>query len=81
MTTERMTGPDALMFHMERRDTPMHTLKIMVLDPSRRGGPLTLADLRAAVAPYLGVVPRSTQRVHAGPGFGGRPFNARERAG
>lgn len=71
---ERMSGPDALMLHMERRDTPMHTLKIVVLDPSRLGRALTLADLHAAVAPYLGVVPRSTQKVFSAPGFGGRPF-------
>ena len=71
---ERMTGPDALMLHMERRDTPMHTLKIMVLDPSRRGRAITLADLHAAITPYLGVVPRATQKVYAAPGFGGRPF-------
>ena len=69
-----MTGPDALMLHMERPDTPMHTLKVLVLDPVRRGADVTLDELRATVSAYLGVVPRSTQKVVAATGFGGRPF-------
>ncbi|MDP2772295.1 MAG: wax ester/triacylglycerol synthase family O-acyltransferase [Nocardioides sp.] len=71
---ERMTGPDALMLNMECATVPMHTLKIVVLDPSTRGRPITLPELRAAVAPYLGLVPRATQKVYAAPGCGGRPF-------
>ncbi|MDQ4054643.1 MAG: WS/DGAT domain-containing protein [Actinomycetota bacterium] len=70
---ERMTGPDALMLHMERPTVPMHTLKVVVLEPGARG-PLSLADLRAAVAPYLGLVRRATQKVYSSPGCGGRPF-------
>ncbi len=70
---ERMSGPDALMLHMERPTVPMHTLKVVVLEPGA-GGPLSLADLRTAVAPYLGLVRRSTQKVYAAPGVGGRPF-------
>ena len=70
---ERMTGPDALMLHMERPTVPMHTLKVVVLEPGT-GGQLSLADLRAAVAPYLGLVRRATQKVYAAPGCGGRPF-------
>lgn len=71
---ERMTGPDALMLNMECATVPMHTLKIVVLDPSTRGRHVTLPELRAAVAPYLGLVPRATQKVYAAPGCGGRPF-------
>jgi WS/DGAT/MGAT family acyltransferase len=70
---ERMTGPDALMLHMERPNVPMHTLKLVVLEPGVRGQ-LTLADIRTAVAPYLGLVRRATQKVYSAPGCGGRPF-------
>jgi WS/DGAT/MGAT family acyltransferase len=71
---ERMTGPDAVMLHLERPSVPMHTLKIVVLDTLERGRPITLAELRAAVTPYLGLVPRSTQKVVAVAGCGGRPY-------
>jgi WS/DGAT/MGAT family acyltransferase len=71
---ERMTGPDALMLNLECATVPMHTLKIVVLDPGPRGRQVTLPELRAAVAPYLGLVPRATQKVYAAPGCGGRPF-------
>lgn len=71
---ERMTGPDALMLHLERPALPMHTLKIVVLDTEERGRALTLAELRQAVEPYLGLSPRATQKVVTGPGFGGRPY-------
>jgi diacylglycerol O-acyltransferase / wax synthase len=71
---ERMTGPDAVMLHLERASVPMHTLKIVVLDTLEGGSPITLAELRAAVAPYLGLVPRSTQKVVAVAGWGGRPY-------
>jgi diacylglycerol O-acyltransferase len=70
---ERMTGPDALMLHLERSTVPMHTLKVVVLEPGARG-PLGLAELQSAVAPYLGLVARSTQKVYSAPGVGGRPF-------
>src|SRR5688572_18668385 len=72
--TERMTGSDAVLWHMEDDDTPMHTLKVVILDPSRRGRPVTLDELALAVGSRLGLVPRSTQKVVAAPGFGGRPF-------
>ena len=52
----------------------MHTLKVVILDPSRRGRPVTLDELALAVGPRLGLVPRSTQKVVAAPGFGARPF-------
>ena len=31
---ERMTGPDAVMLHLERPTVPMHTLKIASWTPS-----------------------------------------------
>ncbi len=69
---ERMTGPDALMLHMERPTVPMHTLKVVVLEPGARG-PLSLAELRAAVAPYLGLVAGRPRRSTPPPGWvGGR---------
>lgn len=71
---ERMTGSDAVLLHMEDEHTPMHTLKIVVLDPARRGRPLHLDELALAVGSHLGLVPRATQKVVAAPGFGGRPF-------
>ena len=71
---ERMSGNDAVLWHMEDEETPLHTLKIVVLDPSRRGRAVTLDDVALAVGPRLGLVPRSTQKVVAPPGFGARPF-------
>jgi diacylglycerol O-acyltransferase len=71
---DRLAGIDATLLHMERADTPMHTLKVVVLDTAVRGAPLTLADLHQAVEPYLGLVSRSTQRVRTILGAGGRPF-------
>ncbi|MCX5045328.1 WS/DGAT domain-containing protein [Aldersonia sp. NBC_00410] len=71
---ERFTGSEALFLNMEDANTPMHTLKVAVLDSSRRGRAITLDELRAAVQPYLGLVPRSTQRVTSVRGFGARPF-------
>jgi WS/DGAT/MGAT family acyltransferase len=71
---ERFTGSEALFLHMEDANTPMHTLKIAVLDPSRRGRGITLDELTTAIEPYLGLVPRTTQRVASVRGFGARPF-------
>ena len=71
---EHMSGSDAVLFHMEDDETPVHTLKVVVLDPSRRGRPVTLDDIALAVGSRLGMVPRATQKVVAAPGFGGRPF-------
>jgi WS/DGAT/MGAT family acyltransferase len=71
---ERMSGADALLWHMERDDTPLHTLKTAVLDTSARGAPVSIDELRAAVLARLGLVRRATQRVVAVRGFGGRPF-------
>ena len=72
--SERMTGSDAVLLHMEDANTPMHTLKIIILDPSRRGRPVTLEELALAVGSRLGLVARSTQKVVAAFGFGARPF-------
>lgn len=53
-----MSGPDALMLNMETPSTPMHTLKIAVLDPSRRGMSITLAELLDTLPHYLGMLAR-----------------------
>ena len=71
---ERMVGSDAFHLHMERPDTPMHTLKVVVLDPARAAAPLTLADLERVLPRYLGLVRRASQRVRTVPGFGAKPF-------
>ena len=71
---ERMSGNDAVLWHMEDDETPLHTLKIVILDSSRRGRAVTLDDVALALGPRLGLVPRSTQKVLAPPGFGARPF-------
>ena len=42
---ERMDGIDALLWHMEHPDTPLHTLKVVILDTTQRGRPITLAEL------------------------------------
>ena len=73
-TMERFTGQESLMWHLEGPDTPMHTLKVAVLDTKMFGRALTLDDVRKTVPNYLGVVPRTTQRAVAVPGFRGRPF-------
>ena len=50
LDAERMSGPDALMLNMESASTPMHTLKVAVLDTSRRGRPLDLTEIAEADA-------------------------------
>ncbi len=71
---DRMTGTDALLWHWEWPGNPGHTLKTVVFDPSGLGRQLTLADLRAALGPRLGLLPRLTQRVRAARWFPARPF-------
>ena len=49
LTVERMSGSDAVLWHMEDDVTPLHTLKVVVLDTSRRGRPVALDDVALAV--------------------------------
>lgn len=71
---ERMTGLDAMFWHLERPDTPLHTLKVVVLDSSRCPKPVDLEQIAGVLPDYLGLVERTTQKVVVAPGFGGRPF-------
>ncbi len=72
---QRLSGNDALMLNMENPTTPMHTLKVAILDSSRRGKPVTLAELIDVVPRYLGHFPRATQRVEtASTTYSARPF-------
>lgn len=70
---ERARGVDTVFLHMETPETPLHTLKVLVLDTSARGRPVELAELREAIAGRLGIVARSTQKAVFVPGFA-RPF-------
>jgi len=72
--SERMSGSDAVLWHMEDDETPLHTLKVVVLDTSRRGRAVTLDELAVVVGSRLGLVPRATQKVVPAPGFGARPY-------
>jgi WS/DGAT/MGAT family acyltransferase len=58
-----IAGVDAFFLHMERPDTPCHTLKVVTLDPRRLGRQIELADLVSVIPRYLGVSPRLTHRV------------------
>ena len=71
---ERMTGLDASYLHLERADTPMHTLKVMIVDPSHRGRDLTLDELADVLPRHLGLVRRASQVVVWAPGFRSKPF-------
>ncbi|NDK90340.1 DUF1298 domain-containing protein [Gordonia desulfuricans] len=77
---ERFSGADALMLNLETPTTPMHTLKVAVLDTARRGRPVTVAELAEVLPRYLGAFPRATQRVVCAPGRTVRPFWVRESA-
>ncbi|GAA14251.1 wax ester/triacylglycerol synthase domain-containing protein [Gordonia alkanivorans] len=77
---ERMTGPDSLMLNMESPSNPMHTLKVAVLDTSRRDRPLTLDEIGDVIPRYLGMFPRATQRVRWVPGCSARPFWVQDNA-
>ena len=76
---ERLSGPDALMLNMETRTTPMHTLKIAVIDTSRRGKPVSLTELVDILPRYLGRFPRSTQHLERLPAYQARPFWVRDK--
>ena len=64
---EPLSSHDAVMWHLESV-SPMHTLKVAVVDPARRGSPLTLADVEWAIAANLDRYPRARQRVVPIPG-------------
>lgn len=59
---EPLSGYDTSFFHFGER-SPMHTLKCLVLDTARRGRPVTLDDVRAAMLPRVGLHPRARQRA------------------
>ena len=59
---ERLSGYDTTYFHFGQR-SPAHTLKCLVLDTTRRGRPVTLEEVRSAMAPRLGLHPRARQRA------------------
>ena len=71
---ERMSGEDATFIHLERHGEVCHTLKVVVLDPSERGAPVGLDELRAVLREFLPLYPRARQRVVFAPGFRGLPF-------
>ncbi|WP_436796157.1 wax ester/triacylglycerol synthase domain-containing protein [Actinospongicola halichondriae] len=61
-TPEPLSGYDTTYFHFGD-ESPMHTLKCLVLDPTRRGRAITLDDVRTAMAPRLALHPRARQRA------------------
>ncbi|MCU0311571.1 MAG: wax ester/triacylglycerol synthase family O-acyltransferase [Acidimicrobiales bacterium] len=69
-----MSGADATFVHLERMGEPCHTLKVMVLDTSERGYPVTLREMRAAISAHLPGYPRARQRVVVPPLFKSLPF-------
>jgi WS/DGAT/MGAT family acyltransferase len=71
--TERLTGGDSFLLHLEKL-VPMHTLKVLVLDPSARGRAVSLADVETAVRRLLPLWPRAAQRLTWAPLHRGRPF-------
>lgn len=59
---ELLGGYDTSFFHFADQ-SPMHTLKCLVLDPGHRGAPLTVDDVAAAMAPRIPLHPRARQRA------------------
>lgn len=71
---ERLAGSDAILWHLEN-NTAMHTLKVLVVDPSPRGEPLSLDDLQTAIEANIDRYPRARQRVVTPlVRFHGRPY-------
>jgi diacylglycerol O-acyltransferase len=71
---ERLEGSDAILWHLEN-NTAMHTLKVLVIDWSRRGAPLSLDDLQKAIHDNIDRYPRARQKVVAPVvRFHGRPY-------
>lgn len=58
-----MTGADWMLLEFEYPDTPMHTLKMVVVDTSSRGRPVTLEEIAAVVPRYVDLSPRFTSRT------------------
>ena len=71
---ERLSGTDALLYHAERIGHPAHTLKIVIVDPSRLGRQMTADDVNVFIGQHLEAFPRLTQRVCGVRPFTGRPF-------
>jgi diacylglycerol O-acyltransferase len=65
---EPIVGEDAIFLRFERPDTATHTLKVVILDPARRGAQITLADMMRVLPDYLDLSPRSRQRIGRMPG-------------
>ncbi|MET3963949.1 diacylglycerol O-acyltransferase [Marmoricola sp. OAE513] len=63
MEFEAMTGSDWMLLEFEYPDTPMHTLKMVVVDGAGRGRPVTLDEVAAVVPRYLDLSPRFTSRA------------------
>lgn len=59
---EPLSGYDTSYFHFSH-ESPMHTLKCLVVDTTRHGRPLTLDAVRGAMAPRVGLHPRARQRA------------------
>ena len=70
---ERLDGADAILWHLEGQ-TPMHTLKVLIVDPSRRGSPLSAVDVTTAIAANIDRYPRARQRVMPAFGRRGHPY-------
>ncbi len=60
---EPMTGSDWMLLEFEYPDTPMHTLKMVIVDTASRGRPVTLAEIAAVVPRYVDISPRFTSRT------------------
>ena len=74
LPAERLSGTDAMLVNLARLGHPLHTLKLLLVDPTRIGRPLTLDDVREFLAQHLADYPRLGQRVVGVPPFAGRPF-------
>ena len=70
---DRLTGGDSFLLHLEKL-VPMHTLKVLVLDPSARGSQVSLAEVASAVLAIVPHWPRAGQRLEFAPLHRGRPF-------
>jgi diacylglycerol O-acyltransferase len=60
---EAMTGSDWMLLEFEYPDTPMHTLKMVIVDGNSRGRPVSLDEIASVVPRYLDLSPRFTSRA------------------